>query len=792
MIDVSSTLNPAQRFVIESRMLDSAFSCVLQLPTGSGKTWLARRAIHGVLRRGFRAVYLTPLRALADEILPAWQQEFSPHSVGIFTGDYGKGGKDYPVSFADARVLIMTPERLDACTRAWRAHWHWLPQTDLIVVDEVHLLGERQRGARLEGAICRFRRLNPFCRFLCLSATLGNREEIADWLDGIEYESTWRAVPLTWRIARYRKADEKPGLLAQEVAQTRAAGGRSLVFVQSRRRSEVLAGYLRDQGIRAGYHHAGLTHKVRRSVESTFRASEIDALIATGTLEMGLNMPVRQVVLYDTQVFDGSQFTPLSVNTVWQRAGRAGRPGLDPTGEAVLFAPSWDRHADRYPAGRFERVVSSLDHPAALAEQVIAEVGSGLCRSEAQLKRAMAGTLAAAQRKPLPVAQAIAEMTQAGMIRSEQSEDEEDYGRIRLSATALGRIATRHLLHPATVLMMRTLFESVPDFTHFDAIFALGLTPDWEPVIPVDFEELPTLATQLNGSPSRVVPVLGDLRSNFSCPTGKRVLSSLKIAALLLNTCTNAKDDDIAKTYGVYPFEVVRLRETCARLLLAAAAISKHVCAAKNTPVTDEPPPKPEATRRLELLRHMVSSGLPADAATLTLVEGIGAKWAKKLKDLGFPNIGALASATLKDLDGVPGLSRKRAIEWLVDAQTVASSPIPSTEKDAPVIGCDAPETAQVTERHDPYRMRRAMELLVSTDETGDYIVTGGLEPHRVRPEESSWYCDCGDFAKGHVCKHIMAVKRHCRICKHDHGTELAYKAAIPGTLDLYTLWSEP
>ena len=121
----------------------------------------------------------------------------------------------------------MTPERLDACTRAWRAHWEWIPKVELIVIDEVHLIGEHNRGSRLEGAIGRFRRLNPFCRFLCLSATLGNREELADWLDGIEYESDWRPVPLTWRIARYRKADDKPSLLAHEVANTKKSGGKS-------------------------------------------------------------------------------------------------------------------------------------------------------------------------------------------------------------------------------------------------------------------------------------------------------------------------------------------------------------------------------------------------------------------------------------------------------------------------------------------------------------------------------------------------------------------------------------
>jgi helicase len=69
--------------------------------------------------------------------------------------------------------------------------------------------------------------------------------------------------------------------------------------------------------------------------------------VATGTLEMGLNLPVRQVILYDLQMFNGSGIVPLSVNTVFQRAGRAGRAGLDESGEVLLMAPTWDRDASR-------------------------------------------------------------------------------------------------------------------------------------------------------------------------------------------------------------------------------------------------------------------------------------------------------------------------------------------------------------------------------------------------------------------------------------------------------------
>ena len=90
-------LNPAQQRVIDYGVLDSGFSTVLQMPTGSGKTWLAREAIRSSLNRGFRAVFLNPLRALADELSTSWTSVFPGTPVGVFTGDYGKPGKALPV-----------------------------------------------------------------------------------------------------------------------------------------------------------------------------------------------------------------------------------------------------------------------------------------------------------------------------------------------------------------------------------------------------------------------------------------------------------------------------------------------------------------------------------------------------------------------------------------------------------------------------------------------------------------------------------------------------------------------
>ena len=95
-------LNPPQQEVVSAGLLTSGFNCVLQMSTGAGKTWLAEQAIAAALDGGTRAIYLTPLRALATELVERWRRRFEAYEVGVFTGDFGQH-RAYPVPFERAR-----------------------------------------------------------------------------------------------------------------------------------------------------------------------------------------------------------------------------------------------------------------------------------------------------------------------------------------------------------------------------------------------------------------------------------------------------------------------------------------------------------------------------------------------------------------------------------------------------------------------------------------------------------------------------------------------------------------
>ena len=780
-----TSLNPAQQQVIDCGLLTSGFSCVLQMPTGSGKTWLAKKAIRHSVQRGFRALYLDPLRALAEELVSDWAKEFTGFKVGVFTGDYGRGGVAFPTPYRDARVLIMTPDRLDVCTRTWRSHWNWIPEVDLVVVDEVHLLGDHGRGARLEGALSRLRRLNPFCRILALSATLGNRAELADWFDGVEFASEWRAVPLDWRITRYRKADQKPEVLLLEARAVAEAGGQSLVFVQSRRRTETLAKFLTERGLRADYHHAGLGPVERRKAEESFRVRQTQVLVATGTLEMGLNLPARQVILYDLQMFNGSGFVPLSVNTVFQRAGRAGRPGLDESGEVLLMAPTWDRDANRYPTGRYERIESGMTDSAALAEQILVEVQSGLARSPVQLERVFDSSLAALQgRRPL-LHNAINDMLNAGMLIQEKGEEEP--GHERLNATPLGRVAIRHLLRPVTILAIQRFLSQEKKFTHFDLLVAAACTDDCEPVLVVNFEELESLADRLAQCHSQLFQKAQGDWSRVIQKRGKRLLAALKTAAALLSWSESGDIEAVGEAYDVYPFDFSRLRDAMDRLLLVAGTIQDLQESTKDDWLPESDEEEIPSRKAIGLLRQMILNGVDEQAAGLTLIPGVGDKWARKLMGAGIVNLSNLAACPLSRLAKLGGLSENRARKWLAAApELLQAQPQRKDSTPAPFFRAK-PEGLELNV--DPYRLRRALELSVDPRGALSWTAEGGLEPHTVESTPSAGLrCDCPDHAKGQVCKHILAVRLH--------GRDPELRAAAEGLthssheyVDLFSLW---
>lgn len=134
---------------------------------------------------------LVPLRALAREKYEDFKNKYAPAGMRIAqsTGDYDSA--DPFIKNAD--IIISTNEKMDSLIRH---HSGWLNDVDLVVADEIHLLGDPHRGPTLEIVLTRLRSMNPELRIIALSATIPNAADIAHWLDARLIESGWRPVPL--------------------------------------------------------------------------------------------------------------------------------------------------------------------------------------------------------------------------------------------------------------------------------------------------------------------------------------------------------------------------------------------------------------------------------------------------------------------------------------------------------------------------------------------------------------------------------------------------------------------
>jgi helicase len=432
-----------------------------------------------------------PLRALASEKQTDFEafEDFGV-DVGVSTGNYeSEGGW-----LAGKDVIVATSEKVDSLVRN---NADWLDELTCVVADEVHLVDDGERGPTLEVTLAKLRKLATDLQTVALSATIGNAAELADWLDAALVDSDWRPIELRKGVhygdALHLEDGDKHRLAvkgsesetAAVVRDTLEDDGSTLVFVNSRRNAEAAAGRLggtterfldgdererlrtvadeiRDvsdtetsddladaveQG--AAFHHAGLARGHRALVEDAFRERLVKVVCATPTLAAGVNTPARRVVVRDWRRYDGTAggMQPLSVLEVHQMMGRAGRPGLDPYGEAVLLANSHDELDElfeRYVWADPEPVRSKLAAEPALRTHILATVASGFARSVDGLLSFLDETLYATQTAERGRLERVTEDVIAYLERNEfLTRDGTE-----LSATNLGHTVSRLYLDP--------------------------------------------------------------------------------------------------------------------------------------------------------------------------------------------------------------------------------------------------------------------------------------------------------------------------------------------------------
>jgi helicase len=782
-IDKNSLLCSQQQ-LINKGYLESNSSWIICAPTGAGKTRMGEWALQKAATNGLRGVYLAPLKAIVEEKKREWEKGYPEFIMGLFTGETTR--KTSQKSPKNEQWLLMTSEKLSSYLNNWKYHINWLSEIEVVVIDEFHLMSDPSRGRTVESLIGRIQRINPFVRFIALSATIPNTEKIASWLQAEAFVTEWRPVPLSHRIVKFRKPAEKIKLLITEVKKTTEQDGQVLVFVNSRRRSEHLAAQLMEAGFRADFYHAGLDSDHRQLRHQSMHQKRLDALISTSSLEMGVNFPARKVVVYDSYLFDGDRFGPIGIGRYLQFAGRAGRPGLDPTGEAVLFLPIWHKNPELYMTGIPEPVVSGLAGKRALEKEVMTEISTRLSISTAHLDTNF-------------MSRSFLKLINAELLR--KAGEKQEY----LTATSLGRVATQMDVSPETIQILDNFFYQVPNPSRFDCLLSVCLCPELSPKLPFNFEQIDELGGLLTQIPSHLLDSKPE-RSLSLYPhqsQNKTLLASLKTALILMEHTTGDTLEELARRFDCYPLDISIIKKNAEWIFATASRVfairRRQEWYKKNDKKTTCPPSIHEM--RINQLGVMIRHGLPLAACQLVNIRGIGPRRAMALYQQGVTSLAGMAETPIEKISHAIRLKTELCKKMKEDAMNHLSK-----EKDDRLNFFleetpPAPLNMAINnwpEGVDPYRLRRSLDLQVTFISKECVRVEGGTEPHAIKINLTAqgfrhYVCDCADAVKGNLCKHVMRAK-----LEYGDGPELLYalkvfqhQSNLPFRYSVRQLWAQ-
>ena len=185
-----TTLRPAQEKSIEKGLLDGK-NLLVCTPTASGKTLIAElAALKSVIEGKGKAVYIVPLKALASEKYRDFKRRYDKVAkIGLSIGDIDSSDP----FLADYDLIVCTAEKMDSLLRH---HAPWVSNISVVIVDEIHLLNDQERGPTLEILLTILKKLLKNVQIIGLSATIGNAEELAEWLGADLVIDDWRPVVL--------------------------------------------------------------------------------------------------------------------------------------------------------------------------------------------------------------------------------------------------------------------------------------------------------------------------------------------------------------------------------------------------------------------------------------------------------------------------------------------------------------------------------------------------------------------------------------------------------------------
>ncbi|WP_460801652.1 DEAD/DEAH box helicase [Microbacterium sp. GXF6406] len=327
---------------------------ILSTPTGTGKSLVAIGAHFAALLAGRRSYYTAPIKALVSEKFFALVDVFGADNVGMVTGDSAVN-PDAPIICCTAEILANLALRQGPDAAVGQ-----------VVMDEFHFYADPDRGWAWQVPLLTL----PQAQFVLMSATLGDVTELSADLTrrtsretavvtGVErpvpLHFFYELTPIHETIEDLLNTGQSPVYIvhfSQAAAMERAQALSSMKIATREQRDEIAAligdfrfttafGKTLSKFLRAGIgvHHAGMLPKYRRLVEQLAQRGKLRVICGTDTLGVGINVPIRTVLLTALTKFDGTRMRQLNAREFHQIAGRAGRAGYDTAGTVVCQAP---------------------------------------------------------------------------------------------------------------------------------------------------------------------------------------------------------------------------------------------------------------------------------------------------------------------------------------------------------------------------------------------------------------------------------------------------------------------
>lgn len=663
------SLYPPQEKTVKAGLLEGK-SILVSAPTASGKTLIAILAIikHLSEKRG-KIIYLSPLKALASEKFNEFKKLGSVDlgknmKIQISTGDFDVSDKN----LGQNDILVLTNEKMDSIIRQGA---EWIDQISLVIADEVHLLGDDDRGPTLEIVLTKLKLLPQRPQILALSATVTNADEIADWLECKLVHSEWRPVPLSEGVYDQgivtmqdrKKFEIQTSIRGPPVdlgLDSLNNGGQAILFAETRTRSvslatkaseavaktlnneekeilgkisqkilddnehtelvKTLAGLIKN-GV--AFHHAGLNPNCRDLIESEFRNKRIKILASTPTLAAGVNLPARRVVIANVSRYDAKYGAnkPISILEYKQLCGRAGRPQYDKYGEAIIVGNSnSDEIFDYYINGIPEPISSKLTGDKALRIHLLSFVSTNPGIKGEDIVEFFSKTLSGSQERKTTIKFHI-----QISLRYLESEDLIKQKGGRYIATEFGKKTSTLYIDPLTAVLFRKSLEKVPTKGHtLGLLHIITISEDFFPKFSLRNKDYEFVSTLIENYADQLIEHISEYDCNRSL--------------LAIHSWINESSEIfLSDNFGIESGDMHRMTETADWLIHALYEIAKLE-------------KKDEILTEIDDLRSRIVYGIKEELVDLVKIKGIGRVRARVLFKNGIKTAEDLSEMSLERL----------------------------------------------------------------------------------------------------------------------------------------------